>query len=154
MALVEQVVNVYADQVFKGDDYEEFMGTIVDQLLTVHDEDAAIRDGKLIAQRVSKLTENIKNLQAEQLYIQQELRSERKKAQEEHWSQEQICRLEADFHTKVKKNIEDQTEADTERLEKQGEGKESDKKVKELLEEVDKKMKDKEKAEKKFWHDK
>ncbi|EMR90141.1 hypothetical protein BcDW1_1223 [Botrytis cinerea BcDW1] len=154
MALVEQVVNVYADQVFQGDDYEEFMGTVVDRLLTVHDKDAAIRDGRLIAQRVSKLTNDIKNLQAEQLNLQQELRSERTKAQEEHWSQEQIDRMEADFDVKVQKNIEEQTKVDTERLEKQGEGKESDKKVKELLEEMDKKMKEKEKAEKKFWHDK
>ncbi|TGO22558.1 hypothetical protein BPAE_0163g00190 [Botrytis paeoniae] len=154
MELVRNVVEVYADQVFKGDAYEEFMGAIVDQLLIVHDKDAALRDGKLIALRVKKLTETITNLQAEQLNTQQELRRERAKAQAEHWTQEDIDKMEAKYKTEVEENMKRQTDADTERFKQQTEGRNSDEKVKELLEEADKKKKEKEKAENKFWEDK
>ncbi|KAF7932354.1 hypothetical protein EAE99_003594 [Botrytis elliptica] len=82
--LVRNVVEVYAVQVFKGDAaYEEFMGAIVDQLLTVQDEDAALRDGKLTSLRVKKRMETITNLQAEQLNTQQESRREIAKARAE-----------------------------------------------------------------------
>ncbi|TGO69563.1 hypothetical protein BOTNAR_0009g00100 [Botryotinia narcissicola] len=101
MELVRNVVEVYADQVSKGDAYEEFMGAIVDHLPTIHDKDAALREGKLIALRVKKLTETITNLQAEQLNTQQELRRERAKAQEEHWTQEDIDKMEAKYKTEV-----------------------------------------------------
>lgn len=154
MELVRNVVEVYADQVFKGDAYEEFMGAIVDHLLTVHDKDAALREGKLIALRVKKLTETITNLQAEQLNTQQELRRERAKAQEEHWTQEDVDKMEAKYKTEVEENMKKQTDADTERSEQQSEGRKSDEKAKELLEEADKKKKEREKAEKKFWEDK
>ncbi|TGO19247.1 hypothetical protein BTUL_0005g00960 [Botrytis tulipae] len=111
MELVRNVVEVYADQVFKGDACEEFMGAIVDHLLTVHDKDAALREGKLIALRVKKLTETITNLQAEQLNTQQELRRERAKAQED------IDKMEAKYKTEVEDNMKKQTDADTERSE-------------------------------------
>lgn len=45
-------------------------------------------------------------------------------------------------------------DADLERFEQQAEGRKSDEKVKDLLEEADKKKKEKENAEKKFWEDK
>ncbi|TGO87119.1 hypothetical protein BPOR_0249g00090 [Botrytis porri] len=96
MELIRNVVEVYADQVFKGDTYEEFMGAIVDQLLIVHDKDAALRDGKLIALRMEG-----------------------------------------------EDNMKKQTDADTERSEQLKDGRKSDEKVKDLLEEV----------EKKFWED-
>ncbi|KAF7935250.1 uncharacterized protein EAE97_008157 [Botrytis byssoidea] len=158
MELVRNVVEVYADQVFKDDAYEEFMGAIVDHLLTVHDKDAALREGKLIALRVKKLTETTTNLQAEQLNTQQELRRERAKAQEEHWTQKDIDKMEAKYKTEVEDNMNKQTDADTERSEQQLEGRKSDEKAEELLEEADKKKrekeKEKEKAEKNFWEDK
>ncbi|TGO38183.1 hypothetical protein BHYA_0080g00310 [Botrytis hyacinthi] len=98
--LVRNVVEVYADQAFKGDDaYEKSMGTIVDQLLTVHDKDAAPRDGKLISLRVKKRTETITILQVEQLDIQQKL--SRKKAN----PQEDIDKMEAKYKTRVEKNM-------------------------------------------------
>ncbi|TGO63566.1 hypothetical protein BCON_0012g00560 [Botryotinia convoluta] len=118
--LVRNLVEVYADQVFKGD--------AMHQLLIVHDKYAALRDGKLIALRVKKLTETITNLQAEQLNTQQELRRERAKAQED------IDKMEAKYKTEVEENMKRQTDADTERSEQQTEGRKSDEKVKKLLE--------------------
>ncbi|KAF5871273.1 uncharacterized protein Bfra_007788 [Botrytis fragariae] len=117
------------------------MRAIVDQILTGHDKEAALRDGKLISLRVKKLTETLTNLQAEQLNTQQELRRERAKAQEEQWTQEDIDKMEAKYKTEVEENIKKQTDADTERSEQQTEGRKSDEKFKELLEDAHKKKK-------------
>ncbi|KAF7879726.1 uncharacterized protein EAF02_007896 [Botrytis sinoallii] len=92
--LVRNVVEVYAVQVFEGDTaYEEFMGAVVDQLITVHDKDATLRDGKLTSLRVKKRMETITNLQAEQRNTQQELRRERAKARAAQWTQEDIDKM-------------------------------------------------------------
>lgn len=104
MELVRNVVEVYAVQVLKGDAaYEEFMGAIVDQLLTVQDEDAALRDGKLTSLRVKKRMETITNLQAEQLNTQQESRREIAKARAEQWTQEDIDKMEANIRRKLRR---------------------------------------------------